>query len=61
MKTLNIALIAATLVTGGIAPALAADAPSYKEQMTGLWVLTRDPAYGRLAGLTDQQLGASQH
>jgi hypothetical protein len=57
MKTLSIALIAATLVAGA-APAFAdgADAPSYKDQMTNLWVATQDPTYARLAGIAPTQL-----
>lgn len=60
MKTLSIALVAATLVAG-VAPALADDSndsPTYKDQMTNLWIATKDPAYARLAGLTDAQIAA---
>lgn len=57
MKSLSIALIAATLVAGA-APALASDtdSPSYKDQMTNLWIATKDPLYARLAGLSAGQV-----
>lgn len=60
MKTLNIALVAAALVAVA-APAFAADAPSYKDQMTNLWIATGDTNYAHAAGLNDSQLNAVQH
>jgi hypothetical protein len=60
MKTLNIALVAATLLVGAV-PAIAADATSYKDQMTSLWIATGDANYARAAGLNDQQINAVQH
>jgi predicted secreted protein len=60
MKTLNIALVAATLLVGAV-PAIAADAPSYKDQMTNLWIATGDANYARAAGLNDRQIDAVQH
>jgi hypothetical protein len=63
IKTLSIALVAATLISG-IAPALAddsADTPSYQEQMTSMWIATREPAYARLAGLSDKQISEASH
>jgi hypothetical protein len=59
MKTLNIALVAASLMTVA-APAFAGDAeaPSYKDQLVGQFIATGDASYGRLAGLSDQQISA---
>jgi hypothetical protein len=61
MKTLNIALIAATLLTGVTAPVFAADSdsPTARDQATSLWIATKDPVYGRLSGLSDQQMSAT--
>lgn len=63
MKTLSIALVAATLVAGSV-PAFAgndSDSPTFKEQMTNLYVTTGDATYARLAGLTEQQLAEQKH
>lgn len=59
MKTLNIALVAASLLTVA-APAFAGDAeaPSFKDQMTSQFIATGDANYGRLAGLSDRQISA---
>lgn len=59
MKTLNIALVATTLLASA-APALA-DSLSYKDQMTNLWIATGDANYARAAGLNDRQINAAQH
>jgi opacity protein-like surface antigen len=59
MKTLNIALLAAALVTSA-APAFAADAPSFKDRMTNLWIATGDAGYAHAAGLSDGQISAAQ-
>jgi hypothetical protein len=59
MKTLNIALVAASLLAAAT-PALAGDgdSASYKDQMTNLWISTGDAAYARQAGLTDREINA---
>lgn len=53
MKKLAFAFIAASLLAGGVAPAFADAEP------IDLWILTGDPTYARLAGLTDQQIRAA--
>jgi hypothetical protein len=56
MKTFNIALVTAALMTVA-APAFAgeADTPSYQEQATNQWIATGDANYARAAGLSAQQ------
>lgn len=53
MKKLVFAFIAASLLTLGAAPAFADSEP------IDLWILTGDPVYARLAGLTEQQIQAA--
>lgn len=63
MKTLSVALVAATLLAGA-APAFAgadSDSMTYKEQMTNLWISTGDATYAKLAGLTEAQIAEQHH
>jgi Spy/CpxP family protein refolding chaperone len=62
MKTLNIVLFAASLLAVS-APAMANDddSPSYKEQMTNLWISTGDANFARQAGLTEEQIQKAAH
>jgi hypothetical protein len=53
MKLLSVVLTAATLAVGCVAPAMA---ESDSTSMTNLWIATRDPAYAKLAGLSDKQV-----
>jgi Spy/CpxP family protein refolding chaperone len=62
MKTLNIVLFAASLLAVS-APAMANDddSPSYKEQMTNMWISTGDANFARQAGLTEEQIQKAAH
>lgn len=61
MKTMIKTLVATSLMLGASVPAFAGDAgsPSYREQMTNLWIATGDATYARQAGLTEAQIAAT--
>lgn len=55
MKRLAFAVLAAALLGSGVAPAFADSDP------IDLYILTGDPVYGHLAGLSDAQLVKIAH
>lgn len=59
MKKLTMALIAGTLATGAVAPALA-DSPTYRQQLENLLITTGDPTYAHLLSQYDMRSGGGQ-
>lgn len=56
MKTLNIALVTAALLTvAGPTFAGEAETPSFQDQAVNQWIATGDANYARAAGITAQQ------